>query len=296
MQFITQVFLILFPLCSIASCGYLYARYVKLHAGTLNELVTNFFMPVLLFHTLAIGDFRLADYGLVALLSVAIVLGSGLVAWPAIHLSRRQLKTFLPPMMFSNAGSLGLPIAFFAFGEVGLQLAAVFFVVESCLHVTLVYYIMGRRGYIFIFRQPFIIAVLAAMIYWAVDMQPHPTIMTTLQMLTDVALPLLIFTLGARLRASAGGYLRDGLFLGVWCPLSGLVTLMFCFLVLRVFDLALAPSAYQVLLLAAILPPAISNFIFAEKFNQEPAKVASSVVVSNLMSLVTVPILFYFIL
>ena len=296
MQLIAQIFFILFPLCSIAGCGYFYARYVKVHTGTLSELATHFFMPMLLFYTLATGDFKLADYGLVAGLSAAIVLGSGLLAWPFIRLTKRQLKTFLPPAMFNNAGNIGLPVAFFAFGEVGLQLAAVFFIVESCLHVTLVYYIMGRRGYAFILRQPFIIAVLAAVVYRLVDVQPHPAILTTLRMLADVALPLLIFTLGVRLRHSPGGYLPDGLFIGLLCPFSGLVSLLCCFVVLNIFGINLTTSAYHVLLLASILPPAVSNFIFAERFQQEPEKVAAAVVVSNLMCLGTIPILFYFIL
>ena len=44
------------------------------------------------------------------------------------------------------------------------------------------------------------------------------------------------------------------------------------------------------LFLFGCLPPAVLNFMVAEQFNQEPGKVASIVLIGNLMSLVFVPV------
>jgi predicted permease len=44
------------------------------------------------------------------------------------------------------------------------------------------------------------------------------------------------------------------------------------------------------LILFGALPPAVLNFIVAEQFKQEPAKVASIVLIGNVLSVVFVPL------
>ena len=44
------------------------------------------------------------------------------------------------------------------------------------------------------------------------------------------------------------------------------------------------------LLLFGCLPPAVLNFMVAEQFRQEPAKVASIVLIGNVLSIVFVPL------
>ena len=44
------------------------------------------------------------------------------------------------------------------------------------------------------------------------------------------------------------------------------------------------------LLIFGALPPAVLNFVFAERYQQEPAKVASMVMLGNLGALVFIPL------
>jgi len=44
------------------------------------------------------------------------------------------------------------------------------------------------------------------------------------------------------------------------------------------------------LVLFGCLPPAVLNFMVAEQFRQEPARVASIVLIGNLLSIVFVPV------
>jgi len=50
------------------------------------------------------------------------------------------------------------------------------------------------------------------------------------------------------------------------------------------------------LIIFAILPPAVLNFMVAEKYDQEPKSVASIVLIGNLSSIITLPIALYFLL
>ena len=75
------------------------------------------------------------------------------------------------------------------------------------------------------------------------------------------------------------------------CPLSGLISaLIFIQLV------PLPAAQVPLLLLFSILPPAVLNYMVAERYSQEPHRVASIVLVGNLSSLVVIPIALWFIL
>jgi predicted permease len=52
----------------------------------------------------------------------------------------------------------------------------------------------------------------------------------------------------------------------------------------------MTPTQAGLLFLFAALPPAVLNFMVAEQYRQEPGKVASIVLVGNLLSVIFVPI------
>ena len=54
--------------------------------------------------------------------------------------------------------------------------------------------------------------------------------------------------------------------------------------------LALDPLQTGLLLMFGSLPPAVLNFMVAEQFKQEPAKVASIVLIGNVLSIIFVPL------
>jgi predicted permease len=51
-----------------------------------------------------------------------------------------------------------------------------------------------------------------------------------------------------------------------------------------------------VLVLFGALPPAVLNFMLAEKYRQEPSKVASIVIVGNLFAVVAIPLALAYVL
>ena len=54
--------------------------------------------------------------------------------------------------------------------------------------------------------------------------------------------------------------------------------------------LGLDPLQQGLLILFGSLPPAVLNFMVAEQFRQEPSKVASIVLIGNLLSLAFIPL------
>jgi len=78
---------------------------------------------------------------------------------------------------------------------------------------------------------------------------------------------------------------RIGVVGGVVCPLTGIAIAA---LLSGLLDLD--PTQQGLLILFGSLPPAVLNFMVAEQFRQEPGKVASIVLIGNLLSIVFVPI------
>ena len=131
---IYRIIAIIFPVFSIVVIGYLYARYrhdTDMSSG--NRINMDIFTPALIFDYMSASEFAFADYAGLSFGCVAIVLGSGLVAWPIARMLGYQWKTLVPPMMFNNCGNMGLPLAVLTFGESILP-AAILLLALSAAH------------------------------------------------------------------------------------------------------------------------------------------------------------------
>ena len=69
------------------------------------------------------------------------------------------------------------------------------------------------------------------------------------------------------------------------CPLAGMAIA-----VLLGPALGLDPMQRGLLIIFGSLPPAVLNFMVAEQFKQEPAKVASIVLIGNVMAVAFIPL------
>ncbi len=257
-----------------------------------NQLNMDVFVPALIFHVLSSESFDLRTHQDLALGGVAVVLGSGLLVWPLVSLARIQAKTFIPPMMFNNAGNMGLPLAVLAFGEAALPGAVVLFVVEGVLHFTLGQYLMDHRaGFLRILKIPMIQATAAGLIFNLGGWSLPQAVAVPIEMLGQVAIPLLLFALGVRLVDVDLTYWRLGILGALLCPLSGIAAAL---IVLPLLELP--PTQAALLLVFGALPPAVMNYIVAESYNQEPTRVASIVLLGNLMSVVSIPVVLVFVL
>jgi predicted permease len=109
--------------------------------------------------------------------------------------------------------------------------------------------------------------------------------MTSLKLAGDAMIPLMLFALGVRMVSVNRGSWRIGLLGALVCPLTGLAV------ALAVDSLLpLSPDQRGLMYIFASLPPAVLNFMVAERWNREPGKVAAIVLVGNIASVVFVPI------
>ncbi|WP_323750438.1 AEC family transporter [Marinobacter sp.] len=283
---IAQILATMLPVFLIAGCGALYGRYRTPDIQGLNLLNMELFVPMLVFAVLADQQAPLQDYGWLALAATVVVLGSGLILYPLARVLELNLKTFLPPMMFNNSGNMGIPLLVLAFGEAALPAAIVLFIVEMLLHFSVGLYMLDRHTSVLKrLRQPIVFASIAGLAVNLSGVALPSWLLEALNMLGGVCIPLMLFALGVRMLDVDFSDWKLGMIGAVACPLSGLVL---AWPLIALLDLpGLQVAAFWVF---AALPPAVLNYMVAEQYRQEPHKVASLVLISNLGSLVVMPI------
>jgi predicted permease len=287
-----KIIAIVFPIFAIVGVGYLYARRHAPDMAAVNKLNLEIFTPALIFSVLAGKDFQLAAYGNLALGALLVVLVSGLIAWPVAKMAGYRLKTFLPPMMFTNSGNMGLPLTVLAFGEQALPAAVVMFLVENTLHFSLGGAMLeGRVHPLVLLRMPMLQATLAGLAVSLLGIPLWDPLHGAIDMLGQIAIPLMLFALGVRLIDVDLSHWRMGLMGALLCPLSGIAAALAAAPLL-----GLEGQAFVQLVLFGALPPAVLNYMLAEKFGQEPQKVASLVLMGNLASVVFIPATLVFLL
>jgi hypothetical protein len=191
-----------------------------------------------------------------------------------------------------NAGNMGIPLALFAFGQAGMQRASLIFVIATCLQYSLGLYILNGRGnWMETFRLPLIYAAMAGLAVNLLGTHIPELLMQPLSMLGQATIPLMLVSLGYRLRDVES--LQWGHALG-----GALVRIVGGFAVANLAVILIGAEGVnrQVLLLYGCLPAAVANFVLAEKYRQDPALAASIVVLSTSLSVVTIPIVFWWIL
>jgi hypothetical protein len=286
-----RIIAIIFPIFAIIAAGWLYARYRQAKGGGIdmtfaNQLNMEVFVPALIFAALASKSFDLGAYDRLALGALVLMFGSGALSWGLALLLRERPKTFVPPMMFTNSGNMGLPLMVLAFGEAALPAAVVLFFVENVLHYTLGTWMLDHHARLWnLWRVPVIFAALVALAINLSGFELWQPLYLAIKLVGDVAIPLLLFSLGVRLAVSNWSDVRVGVIGAVVCPVTGM---LFAWLLARL--LGLNESDAALLMLFGALPPAVLNYVFAERYQQEPAKVASIVMIGNLGSLVFVPL------
>ena len=277
---------IILPVFAVVIGGYFYGRIAKPNMAGANKANMDVFCPILIFVALSSKDFDLAANGVLALVSFSIVVVSGLIAWPFARLLHGDPRTFVPPMMFNNCGNMGVPLAVLAAGQQGLSMMVVLFATSNLLHFTIGTWIVRREvAWHDVLLNPMVVATVAGIAAGLLHPSIPQWVEIALKMTADIAFPLMLFALGVRLCEVSFEHWEFGLVGALVCPLTGLLTAA-----LVSWLIPLSPMQQAMVWVFAALPPALLNFLIADRYHQEPAKVAAIVLIGNLGSILFVPV------
>jgi hypothetical protein len=278
------------PVFLIVLLGWWLAGRSRMDLPTLANLALMVTSPALMFSVLGGAEVDLESWGVLVGGTLWIAMGTAALAALYLWFAGSGQRGLLLPAIFWNAGNLPLPLARLAWGDAGLEAAAVIFVTVAILNSTVGLWIAkGEGGLSEIARMPLAYGSIGGLAL-AISGQTLPrVIMEPIEMLGAMAIPLLLLSLGMHLRTLAVRDVRHTVVIVAIRVAGGAICAA---LFISLFGVSGVER--KVLLLASIMPAAVINVIIAQRYSRDPSLVASAVVLGTLVSLVTVPLVLYF--
>lgn len=276
------------PVFLLAAVGF---SWVKLGFEYRVEFVTRMAMtlavPCLIFVALMKTD---VEPDALATLSFAAVTAYALVMFGCfvlVKIARLDLQTYLAPLIFGNTGNLGLPLALFAFGEVGLGYAVVVFAIMAILSFTVgIWMVAGGGALKRVVREPLVAATLLGALFLWQGWETPEFLTNTIELIGQMAIPMMLITLGvavARLETKAM----------TQAVILSLIKVVLCagaaWLAATWFKLD--PIAAAVLIVQVATPVAVTSYLLAEKYGADAQPVAGLVVASTILSVLALPLI-----
>lgn len=293
MNLIISVFQVVAPVFLLAGIGFVW---VKVGSEYRIEFVTQLAMtlsvPCLIFTALMNTEINSAVLQNVVLASVFCYLLITVAAFALVKAFGLSIRTFLSPIVFGNTGNIGLPVCLFAFGTTGFDFAVVIFAVMAIYNFTFgVWVISGRGSPIKVLKEPLVPAVLLGTVFLTNGWRTPSFLTNTLELIGQMAIPLMLITLGVAI----GRMKRSGLMRVFWPAVwKFLVCLICALLVVWLFNLPRIASA--ILILQVTTPVAVTSYLLAEKYGLDAESVAALVIVSTLLSVMFIPICLAFLI
>ena len=278
------------PVFVLTAVGYVFARYRKISLEPITEYVIYLGAPALVFTSLATKPLYAADIAVVTAAALAILALVGLLIFLYALATGFSSPGFTLPVLFMNAGNMGIPLTLFAFGEEGLQRGTLFYVVITLVHNTLgIFLLGGGSGAGEIFRLPLIYAAVAGLVCNLFQLKMPGPVFQSLSALGLSVIPLMLVSLGYRLY-SIGSLTLGHSLAGAAIRVGGGFAAAYLFTELLGID----GVNRQVVILYGSLPSAVINFMLTEKYGRDPELAASIIFFSTVLCLVSVPFVIWF--
>ena len=293
MELYLKLFDVLFPVFFVIGVGYyLGVKDPKFDTRFITNFAGNIGTPAMIFYTITTTGVTLAVFIEYFIYALVIIGGFSVVGLFFLFILKKDIISELPPLILPNTGNMGVPICLFAYGTSGLGVASAIASVIILLHFT-VGVLLAKKSFsieIMIKNVP-VYGIIAAVIFLYFEWEVPGFIENTTFLLTYTTIFLVLMSLGIALsrfqvvswtHASILGAVR--VILG---PIIGLCLIKY---------LNLDGFAAGVLLIQSSMPSAVLTYLVGSMYSGKRVvnSVASVIVTSTLMSLISVPVVVYY--
>ena len=292
MEIYIKLFEVLFPVFFIIGTGYfLGKKSPNLDTSFITNYAANYGTPALVIFAVSSSGVTysvFAEYFIYSLISIA---GFSFIGIIFLVLMKKDYIRELPPFILPNTGNMGIPICLFAYGSLGMGVAAAISSVVVLLHFTLNIFLAKRKFDInIIIKSPSFYAIVFVVIFLYFEIQTPIFILNTVMLLAYGMIVLILISLGVALTQLKVFSFKSSLISSTGRVIIGP---MIGFAVIKIFDLS--GFSAGVLLIQSSMPSAILTYLIASMYSQKEIvdNISSMIVVSTLMSLITVPIIVY---
>lgn len=277
------------PILLAAGAGFLIRRTLHIDPRPISQATFYVFSPALVF-TLLVTTGILVEDILRMMGFAAVLIGlMGLLSWlvaRALRLDGGLGAAFMLSTTFMNAGNYGMSVNKFAFGDLGLAWASLFFVTSAMMTNAVGVYIatVGRRSplhaLVGLARVPAVYAIPLGLLVRTQGIELPLALWRPIDLLASATVPSMLLILGMQMGVS-GLPPQRGLLAGA-SAMRLLLSPALAWALAPVFGLE--GIGLQVGVLEAAMPSAVLSTIIAIEFGVEPGFVTGAVLATTLLS------------
>ena len=292
MDIYIKIFEVIFPVFFVIGVGYyLGKKNPKINTKFITDFAGNIGTPAMIFYTVTTTGITLSIFIHYFFYAIIMIGGFAVLGLLILLFLKKDLSMELPPLILPNTGNMGVPICLFAYGTSGLGVASAVASVIILFHFTLGVF-LAKKSFSMdvVIKSPPVYAIIISVLFLYYQIETPLFLENTTFLLTYATIFLVLMSLGialTRLKFS----LKDSVILSICRVILGP---LIAFLVIYYFNLS--GYAAGVLLIQGAMPSAILNYLVGSMYSPKEIvdNIASTIVVSTLMSFITVPLVVFF--
>ena len=292
MDIYIKLFEVLFPVFFIVGIGYVLGKKKSdIDTTFITNYSANFGAPALFIFAITSSGVSYEVFSEYFFYSILALSSFAIVGVIFLFFMKKDISRELPPFFLPNTGNMGIPICLFAYGSLGMGVAAAISSLVILLHFTANIFLASKKFDIkIILKSPSTYAVIVAVSYLYFDIEMPKFVINTVMLLGYAMIVLILMSLGVSLTQMKVFSLKDSLISSIGRVIIGPII---GFFLIKFFNLS--GYASGVLLIQSSMPSAILTYLIASMYSPKKIvdNISSMIVVSTLMSLITVPIIVF---
>lgn len=297
-----ELIFVILPVLLVFLTGFIGQRLFHFDIKNISTLTLYVMSPILAFRTFYTTPLT-SDYMYIFLFALLLCLSLFIVTFVVtriIQTDRSETSAVMLGAVFMNSGNYGAPVALFAFGQEGFHVAVIIMVIHSLLMNTLGIFFasMGspdkpslKKSLAKVYRMPVLWGALLGLLSQLIHLPIHYSIMNGIDLIADASIPVVMLILGMQLavisrkKVNYTAMAATSAIRIIASPLIAATILIF---------LPLPTIVKSVLILQSAMPAAANTTMLALQFNTKPDLVSFTTLVTTILSIISVPIVLFF--
>ena len=284
---------VLFPVFFVVGIGYyLGKKNPNFDNSFITTFASNVGTPAMVIYSITSTGITFEQYTSYFVYYLIAIIGFAFTGLLILYLLKtKDIIREIPVFILPNNGNMGIPICLFAYGSQGLGIAASISSLIILLHFTLGVFLADRKfDFNVLIKNPPFYAIIFSVSFIYLDLEMPKAIINLTELLTYTAIVLILMSLGIALTKLKVFSLTNSIISSIGRVIIGP---LIGFLVIIFFDLS--GFGAGVILIQSAMPSAILNYLIGSIYSPKKIvdNIASTIVVSTLMSFITVPIIVF---
>ena len=278
MDIYLKLFEVLFPVFFIVGIGYfLGKKNPNFDTSFITTYAGNFGTPALVIFALTAGGVTFDVFKEFFFYALILLSAFGIIGLIFLIIMKKDYIRELPTFILPNTGNMGIPICLFAYGEMGMGIAAAISSLVVLLHFTLNIF-LAKRAFDFqtIFKSPAFYAIIITVLFLYFEHPVPQFVMNTVMLLAYGMIVMILMSLGVALTQMKVFSFKDAAITSTGRVILGPII---GFILIKIFGLSGVSAG--VILIQSSMPSAILCYLVASMYSPK-------IIVDNISSTIEI--------